>query len=75
MRRGLPAGVIVVDLPPVLTSDDGASILPHVDCVVLVTGASRIVRKRPQDVEQCAAQLRENNVVRVVVNKTQDKAF
>jgi Mrp family chromosome partitioning ATPase len=71
MRRGLPAGVIVVDLPPVLTSDDGASILRHVDCIVLVTAAGS---SKVADVEQCAAQLRENNVVRVVVNKTQDKA-
>ncbi len=72
MRSGLPDGIIVVDLPPVLTSDDGATILPHVDCVVLVTAAGS---SKAADVEQCAAQLRENNVVRVVVNKAQDKAF
>jgi protein-tyrosine kinase len=66
MRNALPDGIVIVDLPPVLTSDDGVTILPHVDCVLLVTAAGV---SKTADVEQCAAQLREANVVRVVVNK------
>ena len=72
MRNGLPDGVIVLDLPPILTSDDGATILPHVDCIVLVAAVGL---SKTADVEQCAAQLRETNVVRVVVNKALEKSL
>jgi Mrp family chromosome partitioning ATPase len=70
IRNGVPDGVVVLDLPPILTSDDIVAILPHVDCVVLVAAAGL---SKAADVEQCATQLRETNLVRVVVNKTLEK--
>lgn len=71
MSNGLPDGIVVLDLPPILTSDDCATILPHVDCIVLVVAVGL---SKTADVEQCAAQLRGTNLVRVVVNKALEKA-
>ena len=57
---------IVVDLPPVLNGHDAISILPQVDCVLLVAavGISSI-----PEIEECNKYLEATNVVRVVLNK------
>jgi Mrp family chromosome partitioning ATPase len=63
--------IAIIDLPPILTSDDAIAILPQIDCVLLVTavGTSTL-----SDVEQCKRHLQSAEVIRVVLNKTLDKS-
>jgi Mrp family chromosome partitioning ATPase len=60
------SGIVVLDLPPVLTGHDVISILPQVDCVLFVAavGISKI-----SEIEQSKKYLSESNVVRFVLNK------
>jgi protein-tyrosine kinase len=65
------AQITIIDLPPILTSDDAIAVLPQIDCVLLVTavGTSTL-----SDVEQCKRHLQSAEVIRVVLNKTLDKS-
>jgi len=58
--------VVIFDLPPLLTSHDVISILPQVDCVLLVAavGVSKI-----SEIQECYRYLQEADVVRFVLNK------
>jgi Mrp family chromosome partitioning ATPase len=58
--------IVVLDLPPLLTGHDVISILPHIDCVLLVAavGTSKV-----SEIEQCKKYLQATDIVRVVVNK------
>jgi protein-tyrosine kinase len=60
------SGIVILDLPPVLTGHDVISILPLVDCVLFVAavGTSKI-----SEIEQSKKYLSESNVVRFVLNK------
>jgi protein-tyrosine kinase len=60
------SGIVILDLPPVLTGHDVISILPQVDCVLFVAavGTSKI-----SEIEQSKKYLSESNVVRFVLNK------
>ncbi len=60
--------IIIVDLPPLLTSDDVLAVLPKLDCVVLVTAVGTT---RPTEVKDSAKHLQSTEVVRLVVNKVQ----
>lgn len=69
LRRDLPHHIVVVDTPPMLATDDFLTILPEVDCVLLVgaVGTSTI-----SDIEHCKRHLQSANVVRVVLNKVRE---
>jgi Mrp family chromosome partitioning ATPase len=58
--------IVILDLPPVLTGHDAISILPLVDCVLLVAavGTSKV-----SEIEECNKYLQATDVVRVVLNK------
>ena len=58
--------IIILDLPPLLTSHDVISILPQVDCVLLVgaVGVSKLA-----EIEECSKHLQATEVVRFVLNK------
>ncbi|MET4389860.1 protein-tyrosine kinase [Bradyrhizobium sp. F1.4.3] len=64
-RRG-QAQIVVIDLPPLLTGHDVISVLPHVDCVLLVAavGTSKV-----SEIEQCKKYLQATDMVRFVLNK------
>jgi hypothetical protein len=57
---------IVLDMPPLLISDDVISVLPYVDCVLLVgaVGVSKVA-----EIEECEKHLQATNLVRFVLNK------
>jgi len=57
---------MILDLPPLLTSHDVISILPQVDCVLLVgaVGVSKLA-----EMEECSKYLQATDVVRFVLNK------
>jgi protein-tyrosine kinase len=71
LLKDLKAGyqIIILDLPPMLLSDDFIALAPQLDCVLLVIaiGLSKI-----SEVEECARHLQTSQLLRVVVNKAQD---
>jgi Mrp family chromosome partitioning ATPase len=60
------SNIIILDLPPLLTSDDVIAILPRVDCVLLVAavGTSTV-----SDIRECNKHLQSTPMVRFVLNK------
>lgn len=58
--------IVIVDLPPLLTGHDVISILPCVDCVLLVaaTGTTKV-----SEIKECNKYLEGTSVVRFVLNK------
>ena len=62
---------VIVDLPPILSSDDVISILPQIDCVLLVVAVGL---SKAAEVEECIRHLQSSQLVRLVVNKAPDAA-
>jgi protein-tyrosine kinase len=58
--------IVIFDLPPLLTGHDVISILPRVDCVLLVAavGISKL-----SEIKECNKYLQATDVVRFVLNK------
>jgi protein-tyrosine kinase len=68
LKRDAP--IVILDLPPILSSDDVISILPQVDCVLLVAAAGR---SNPSDILKSIRHLESTQVVRVVLNMATDE--
>jgi protein-tyrosine kinase len=66
IRADFRSRTVILDLPPMLLSDDVIAVLPQVDCVLLVTA---VAQTTVAEVEECNRYLQSTNVVRVVVNK------
>jgi protein-tyrosine kinase len=58
--------IVILDLPPVLTGHDVISILPQVDCVLLVAAVGTT---KVSEIQDSHNYLSEANVVRIVLNK------
>jgi protein-tyrosine kinase len=63
--------IAILDLPPLLTGHDVISILPQMDCVLLVAavGTSTV-----SEIEECNKHLRATDVVRFVLNKVPESS-
>jgi Mrp family chromosome partitioning ATPase len=63
--------IAILDLPPLLMGHDAISILPQVDCVLLVAavGTSTV-----GEIEECNKYLQATEVVRFVLNKAPESA-
>jgi protein-tyrosine kinase len=61
--------IVILDLPPILSSDDVLSVLPQIDCVMLVTAVGH---SKPHEVAECLTHLQSSQLVRVVLNKAPD---
>jgi protein-tyrosine kinase len=63
------AQTVIFDMPPMLSSDDVISLLPQIDCVLLVAavGTSTV-----SEIKQCSRHLQTAEVVRLVLNKTSE---
>lgn len=68
LKREYP--VILLDLPPLLASGDVLSILPQIDCAVLVTA---IGQSKPSEIEESIRHLDSTPLVRLVANKATDE--
>jgi Mrp family chromosome partitioning ATPase len=66
IKQEFQSQIIIVDLPPLLSSDDVLAVLPKLDCMLLVT-AARITT--PAEINESLKHLRSTEVVRLVVNK------
>ncbi len=66
LRRSFRSYVVILDLPPMLVSDDVTVLLPQIDCALLVAavGTSTV-----PEIEECGRHLQSTNLLRVVVNK------
>jgi protein-tyrosine kinase len=69
LKRAYQSHLIIVDLPPILSSDDVIAILPQIDCVLLVAAVGQT---KVSEVEECNRHLQSSHLVRLVVNKATD---
>jgi protein-tyrosine kinase len=67
LRREFVSSTVIVDLPPILSSDDVITVLPHIDCALLVAAVGGT---KASDIEECGKHLRSTDILRVVVNKS-----
>ena len=58
--------IVLLDLPPMLLSDDVIAVAPRLDCVLLVAA---IGLSKASEVEDCIRHLQPSQLLRVVVNK------
>lgn len=70
LRDEHPDRVVVFDLPPVTAVDDVISVLPRVDCVLLVVGNGDSTKR---EMEEARRHLARFPLVGVVVNKVADE--
>ena len=61
--------IVLLDLPPILSSDDVIALLPQIDCVLLVTAVGLT---EASEVEECMRHMQPSQLVRVVLNKATD---
>jgi protein-tyrosine kinase len=62
---------LILDLPPMLPSDDVISVLPQVDCILLVAA---IGQSKASEIEESVRQLESTPLVRVVLNKATEES-
>jgi protein-tyrosine kinase len=66
IKREFRGYTVIIDLPPILTSDDVITILPQLDCILFVTAAGLTTASQ---IKECNKHLEMTPVVRVVLNK------
>jgi Mrp family chromosome partitioning ATPase len=66
LRTNFRPYVVILDLPPMLVSDDVIAILPQIDCTLLVAAVGSTT---VPEIEECGRHLQSTNLVRLVVNK------
>jgi capsular exopolysaccharide synthesis family protein len=66
-----PKTITIVDLPPVLASDDVIAFSPLVDALLLVVGQGRC---RREDLQETQELLRDSELLGVVLNGTREKS-
>jgi hypothetical protein len=67
INRNYKSHIMIVDLPPILASDDVIAILPQIDCVLLVAGVGQ---SKVSEIVECNRHLQSSHLVRLVVNKS-----
>jgi protein-tyrosine kinase len=63
--------IVILDLPPLLTGHDAISMLPEVDCVLVVVavGTSKV-----SEIEECKKHLQGTPLLRFVLNKVSESS-
>lgn len=69
-KSSIGDGVVIFDLPPVLLSDDAISILPKIDCVLLIIPDGDYSE---QQLDDCLLQISGTEIVGTVLNKVKDE--
>jgi Mrp family chromosome partitioning ATPase len=65
-KREFQSQISIVDLPPLLSTNDVHAVLPNLDCILLVT-AFRVTT--PAQINESIKHLRSTEIVRLVLNK------
>lgn len=66
LRERYPERIVIFDLPPLLYADDAISILPAIDCVLLVVGNGMVAKS---ELNEGLRYLQASNVLGTVLNK------
>jgi len=61
--------VVIFDLPPILNSDDAITILPKIDCVIMIVANGMSAQ---HEIEDSLRYLHETNLLGVVMNKSEE---
>ena len=71
IKRDDKSRIVILDMPPILSSDDVIAILPQIDCVLLVTavGVSTV-----PEIEESNRHLQSADIVRIVLNKVPEQS-
>jgi Mrp family chromosome partitioning ATPase len=66
IRKDFKSRTVVFDMPPLLHGDEVLTILPKIDCVLLVTATGVSTQ---QQIVECNKHLQSTEIVRLVLNK------
>ena len=66
LRERYADRIVIFDLPPVLAADDVMTVLPRIDCVLMVVGSGMSTQS---EVEEAMNRLSKANLLGVVLNK------
>jgi Mrp family chromosome partitioning ATPase len=69
IKRDFRARTVILDMPPMLSSDDVIAMLPQIDCVLLVAAVGN---STVSEIKECNRHLQATEVVRLVLNKSAD---
>ena len=69
IRQNFKGYTVILDLPPILPSDDVMMILPQIDCVLFVAGVGI---STVSEIKECNKHLDSTSVLRVILNKSSD---
>jgi protein-tyrosine kinase len=67
IKRDFRTWTVIVDLPPILMSDDVLTILSQIDCMLFVAAAGATTI---EEIKECTKHLEATPIVRVVLNKS-----
>jgi protein-tyrosine kinase len=70
IRRTDQSCTVILDLPPILSSDDVIAVLPQLDCMLLIAavGSTTIA-----EIEECNRYLQSAAILRLVLNKAPER--
>lgn len=71
LRERYSDRIVIFDLPPILAADDVMTVLPRVDCVLMVVGSGVSTQS---EVEESMSRLSKANLLGVVLNKDEAPA-
>ncbi len=66
LRERYQDRIVIFDLPPILAADDVISVLPRIDCVLMVVGNGMSTQR---EIEESMRHLPDANLLGVVLNK------
>ena len=69
IRSDYRSRIVIVDMSPILSSDDAITILPQLDCVLLVAAAGK---SSVSDIAEANKHLQSSDVVRLVLTKAEE---
>src|SRR5262249_5558834 len=72
IKRDFGARTVILDMPPMLSSDDVIAMLPQIDCVLLVAAVGN---STVSEIKECSRHLQATEVVRLVLNKSADSTM
>jgi len=68
LRESFESRIIIIDLPPLLVTDDAIALLPQIDCVLMVV-ANGMSSKR--EIEDSLHHLKAANLIGTILNKAE----
>lgn len=71
LRERYSDRIVIFDLPPVLAADDVMTVMPRMDCVLLVVGSGVSTQ---DEIEEAMSRLAKANLLGVVLNKDEAPA-